>query len=332
MAIRYAGIEFDTVEELVEYKRLMEGKTDKKVVVVHEQAKPVPTPHEFVGRIAKQRGGSKCKVTDEKIVDFIKGIKRKLTITRLWKKLGYKGGMLKFQKDRLEKLIADNNLQDRIKRRKQRGVVPSEKPMTDKPIPEKAVKYSHIEVNEKHRIRELCESGLSMKEIAKQTGRSYTAVYRLCSGLIKRLGKSDDSTTDRIIKCREQQGKSFAQIGRELGMSKAGVHHHYMKHRKPFVPQSYEQRCTQMAEKQTGYVPFPEIVMNNGMLRLTTLDLIRHHINGITAEYAEHFGIGKDKEWVDFLSSFMQQSSQIAKHFNVPNKFVLEQNKIVFRG
>jgi hypothetical protein len=325
MAIRYAGIEFDTVEELVRYKLLMEGRTEKKVVVVHEQAKPKPINHEFVGRIGKNRGGSKCKVTDEKIVDFIKSIKRKLTLTRVFQKLGYKGGMQAHQKQRLEKLIADNNLQDRIKRNKNRFVA-----MPQAEIPMKAIR-TRLSENEKNRIRDMGRSGVSLKQIAKQTGRSKASVYQLCKDFIKKRRKFDETTTERILRGREE-GKSFGQIGKEIGMSKANVHHRYMNHRKAFVPQSYEQKCKQMAEKTTSYAPFPELVMNNGMLRLTTQDLIRHHIASITAEYAEHFGIPNEQEWVGFLLTFMQQSSQIAKHFNVPNKFVLEQNKIVFRG
>ena len=178
MAIRYAGIEFDTVEELVQYKRLMEGRTEKKLLVVHEQAKPIN--HEHFGKIQKGKGRKRNhKASDEKVVELIKNMKRKLCLTRIWEKLGYKGGMRKDQKQRLDKLIADNNLQDRIKRRMPKSIVPTQ-------TPEKAVKYAHIEVNEKQRIRELCESGLSIKQIAMQTGRSHTAVYKLC----KEIGRA----------------------------------------------------------------------------------------------------------------------------------------------
>lgn len=324
MAIRYAGIEFDTVEELVRYKQLMEGKIEKKVVVVHEQAKPID--HKYFGKIQKgKRGRRNHKASDEKVVELIKSMKRKLCLTKIWQKLGYKGGMKACQKQRLERVIAENNLQDRIKQRANRIISPVGK--TAPVMVGNRQKGQWLSSSDKEQIRQMRLQGKAIIDIARLYNKSDVTIYQTIKG-----NQKPALTTETIIKERES-GKSFGQIGKQLGMSKNAVFYRYMRHRKPLVPTSYVESAKKLAERQTTcYSPFPELVMNNGMLRLTTQDLIRHNIDGINAEYAEHFGITNEKEWLDFLIDFMQKSGEIARHFGFPNKFKLEQNKITYKG
>jgi hypothetical protein len=90
----------------------------------------------------------------------------------------------------------------------------------------------------------------------------------------------------------------------------------------------YSRMKTPQAPAQKPYVPMPMVApQNNGLLRQIVSDLLKKHIDKINIEYADKIGVD-EKEWDRFLIKFLQQSKNVAAHFDVPNKFKLEEGSI----
>lgn len=270
MAIRYAGIEFDTVDELVRYKKMMENSeqtfVSKRLPIVSD-TKATP----------KQRDKRKSAISDEKILSVLQSMKRAAIISRIHKKIGWKGNINPSQAIRINEIASKHHLTDKIKIKRKKAYIPQKKNN----------KFRRYSANEKQIRDKMIAEKKPTSEIAKVLNRPIQSIYN---------------------------------------------HISKMKRRKPFVPQSYEQKCISLANKQTviterikSSTPFPEIIINNGMLRLVTKDLIARHINSINIDYADNFAID-EKDWQKFIMDFMLNSNKIAQHFGVPNKFKLASN------
>jgi hypothetical protein len=270
MAIRYAGIEFDTVDELVRYKKMMENSEqtfDSKRLPIVSDTKARP----------KQRDGRKSEISDEKILSVLQSMKRAAIINRIHKKVGWMGNINTKQAIRIKEIASKHNLTGKIKVKRNKAQIPQTK----------SNKFRRYSANEKQIRDTMLAEKKSAGEIAKALNRPIQPIYN---------------------------------------------HISQMKRRKPFVPQSYEQKCISLANKQVVITekikpsaPFPELIINNGMLRLVTKDLIAKHINSINIDYADNLGID-EKTWIKFIMDFMLNSQKIAQHFGVPNKFKLASN------
>jgi hypothetical protein len=234
-------------------------------------------------------------VSDEQIIEFVKNRKRRITFSRLLTHFKYTPAGSNYM--RMKQLIADNKLIRKMKLR------------------------SGIKI--KRQLKKAKSNRFTISRFTKDEVRLLTALYE--SGKTTR-----EIASEMNLPFRKIINKVYT-----LGLSKKRYEAQTMQQRKPFVPMSYTEKTTQMAEKATkpenNYVRFPAICNNEGMLRIVTKDLINKSINAINIDYAEHFGVA-EADWQYFLGRFMENSQQIAKHFEIENKFVLENNSKITYG
>jgi len=367
--IRYAGIEFDNVEDLIAYKKAMESnvvlKTEGKTgISISDNASVLLSNITGNIRIKKRQNLSRQKATEQEIVEYIGNLKRKQSIGKIFRHFGYQRAGDTY--NRFKSIILRHGLAGKVKFGKGKD---KSAEIAEQIFPQKKSMFSRISDEQiiefvKNRKRRITFSRLLTHFKYNNAGNNYMRMKRLIAGkgLMKKMKLRGMIQTPKSLKEMRfskdgvrlltdlyESGKTSKEIAfvmnlpqrtiinkvYNLGLSKKQHKAQTMQQRKPFVPMSYTEKVKQMAEKQTTpestYAPFPAICNNEGMLRIVTKDLINKSIQAINIDYADHFGVA-ESDWSYFLGRFMENSDKIAKHFEIENKFVLENNSRITYG
>jgi hypothetical protein len=369
--IRYAGIEFDNVEDLIAYKKAMESnvvlKTEGKTGI--GISNNVPTILSNIFGTKRKQNLSKQKATEQEIVEYIGSLKRKKSIKQIFMHFGYQNAGMTY--NRFKAIVLRHGLAGKVKFGKGKNksaeiaeqISPHKRGIFQRMSDEQIIEFV------KNRKRKITFSRLLAHFKYHSEGNNYVRMKRLISenGLMgkmkfNRMTKTAKSTKQmrfskdevRLLIDLYESGKSLKEIAIimnlphrtiinkafNLGLSKkasAMLRHkaQTMQQRKPFVPMNYTEKVTQIAQQQakpeSTYAPFPAICNNEGMLRIVTKDLINKSIQAINIDYADHFGVA-ESDWSYFLGRFMENSDKIAKHFEIENKFVVENNSRITYG
>jgi hypothetical protein len=363
MAIRYAGIEFDTVEELIAYKELEQRKRGQQKVEkpisygAIPQYQPQPEKQKTIVVMQRKRRKSPIKITDDLILNFLQNRTQKLNFREIAERMGVSwcGSF----NNKVKRVMNEHKLWDKLrtgKKSKSKGF------KNDKISAKRSAPFTETE---QIRLEKMYQEGKTNADIARELGMEENRVFhRIHNSLLSQKyplvnreiipphpkRKSNSLFSDKEIaiiqemRARGERGNAIAKV---LGCNPQKVynkiyvlgldknkHSPPMQNRRPFVPFTYTEAVTKMADKQTKpneYNSFPDICDNNGMCRIVTKDLINHHISSINlSDHAELFGIDC-REWDTFVGRYIWNAIHIAKHFEVENKFKIEGNdKIVY--
>lgn len=340
--IKYDGAVFDTVEELIEYKRLIEGKVKEKVVVVQERKPDFDRMREELqrtdgGRFIPRRQIPKVltrksiknnkelrKLRTERIKEILTTEPNKYNLSELTEKVcGVKSGaslatMIKALAKRLKLIKAIRLYQKPAKVRKSRKFLSDE----------------HL----KARVKELLKQPSNLQHLSMQIyGNNYNNNRTRISKVVKELGLMEMIGRKKIYKAHTMSNRkpsSYQEfIEKRIKEIMIAQKVDYVTAYKLAIAEwkPFKQHRTIVQQPQMPVHPFPQICQSDGMLRLVVRDLIRKNIDSINIDYADNISV-RENEWLNFLATFMVNSSKIAAHFEIADKFVVENNRIYYKG